>query len=193
MGSSFFLFCSFFGLEMLRRLKGTSGHKGLLSSYHCSPILSRCFHSADRSGKSSEPGTFLSKFPHEKKFAHFYEQEVKRNQLYRKVDANLLRVISKESFYEGLFQGTTLSSGGYVRKTFSWILFFAVIYFLYFELDTVLEKVAAGESKVSKAQADDPFGYLVSISSKIQRNFGKWAPRHPEEFCSMGRLALEKP
>ena len=36
----FFLFCSFFGLEMLRRLKGTSGQKGLLSSYHCSPILS---------------------------------------------------------------------------------------------------------------------------------------------------------
>ena len=65
-------------------------------------------------------------------------------------------------------KGTTLSSGGYVRKTFSWILFFAVLYFLYFELDSVLEKVSAGESKVSKAQADDPFGYLVSKSSKVR-------------------------
>ena len=63
-------------------------------------------------------------------------------------------------------KGTTLSSGGYVKKAFSWLLFFGVIYFLYFQLDTVLEKIADGESKVSKTQADDPFGYLVSKSSK---------------------------
>ena len=40
------------------------------------------------------------------------------------------------------------------------------MYFLYFELDTAVEKIAAAEAKVSKKESDDPFGYLVSKSSK---------------------------
>lgn len=65
-----------------------------------------------------------------------------------------------------LKQGVPGSSGSYAKKLLSWGLFAVVMYFLYFELDTAVEKIAAAEAKVSKKESDDPFGYLVSKSSK---------------------------
>lgn len=82
------------------------------------------------------------------------------NPLYQKVDQNLLRAVSKESFYEGMVSGKP-SGGSMSGSMISLFVFILLIGGLYFGITKVFENGLRGEL----VQSEDT-EYLVENSEK---------------------------
>jgi len=132
--------------------------------------LTRSFHT--KSGPEKKDADDRKKFSfrrmftgQEHKFNNFYEEEIAKNPLYAKMDQNLTRSLSKESFYEGMVSGKAGGQGGQLifRPIFGVLLTLVVVSGIcYYGVTQLFEKGLKGAEGMGSEEQE----YLVESSEK---------------------------
>jgi len=128
--------------------------------------LSRNFHSGNPDNTptdSKRKSKFFSQLlPRERKFSHFYNEEIRNNVLYKKIEPNLLRSVAKESFHEGVMQsGFKAGYQYYVIAAIRFVVLSAVLFAMYKMFNRLLENGLTQNSPGGEEQE-----YLVESSEK---------------------------